>query len=170
MIAIGEDPEIPPEEIECSCEPTGENLCRLQEIECESDADCPAGFSCGPAVITRSCDAMEGGEEECSESEMPRHCQPEGWANDTIYDQSGEVDGRADKGDDNEETGAPMSSDADSTPADPTVEQADDSDVPEEKNDKNGILKEEPASSGCSVSTLSKERDSGLIALLNILF
>lgn len=34
----------PPED--CSCTPSGINYCQLEELECETDADCPADFNC----------------------------------------------------------------------------------------------------------------------------
>ena len=113
-----------PVEPECSCEATGENRCELQEIECEIDADCPAGMVCD-ASQDISCVASEDGEEVCSDPEVTGQCRPEGWdrgdsisAGDTMKeDATGENDGLADDGEDAPEANRPA--DNDEEPSDP---------------------------------------------------
>jgi MYXO-CTERM domain-containing protein len=35
-----------PVDTDCSCEPSGENYCRLIEVECTTDADCAGALTC----------------------------------------------------------------------------------------------------------------------------
>ena len=76
---------------ECSCEPTGENYCQLQEIECTDDADCPEGLSCIPVYSGGDCIAYDDGEVACDESEAVSMCRPDGWNADDIGEDSGDV-------------------------------------------------------------------------------
>lgn len=57
---------------DCGCEPTGTNHCQIQEIECTSDADCPAQWSCieSPQGCWMSSDGSSG----CDEPES--RCYP----------------------------------------------------------------------------------------------
>lgn len=68
-------PPPPPDEgdvPECGCEPTGSNHCQVQEIECESDADCPAEWSCVEAGAP--CWMDSDGNSGCEESTL--RCYP----------------------------------------------------------------------------------------------
>jgi hypothetical protein len=71
-----------PEEPDCSCEPTGENHCELQEIDCTSDDDCPAGMICDSAGDSEPCEKPEGVEEDCPDVEPISRCRPEEWYRD----------------------------------------------------------------------------------------
>lgn len=67
---------------DCSCEPSGEFYCQVQEIECGDDADCPGGWTCedfGDIVVT--CADHGSGEPECEEEvvESASYCAPPGW-------------------------------------------------------------------------------------------
>lgn len=63
----GYDPEGPePQEPDCFCEPSGENVCSPVEVECETDDACPSGWTCG-----------DGGDEPVTcaiDSEGNEHC------------------------------------------------------------------------------------------------
>lgn len=60
------------EEPECGCEPTGTNHCQRLVIDCESDADCPASWSC--LETGGSCWADSEGNSGCDEG--PSRCYP----------------------------------------------------------------------------------------------
>lgn len=64
----------PPDQGECGCEPTGSNHCQMQDIECESDADCPAQWSCLEAAAP--CWVDSDGNSGCQESTL--RCYPDG--------------------------------------------------------------------------------------------
>ncbi len=59
----GSDPS-PPDD--CTCEPSGTNYCQMQQLDCETDSDCPTDWSCiqGPS----SCWADSEGNSGCDES------------------------------------------------------------------------------------------------------
>lgn len=53
-------------EEQCTCEPTGEYYCEMQEIACASDSDCPQGWACeADPWQAVSCSVPEGGSGEC---------------------------------------------------------------------------------------------------------
>ncbi len=87
---------------ECTCEPTGDNYCELQPIDCEIDADCPAGLLCSPSYSISECEETPDGEEICTETETVSQCEPEGWYGedwDDGDDVSGDADGEKDEED-----------------------------------------------------------------------
>jgi hypothetical protein len=55
----------PPSDPACSCAPSGQKRCELNEITCKQDSDCPAHFTCqniavGNDVPVAACDAKPG--------------------------------------------------------------------------------------------------------------
>jgi hypothetical protein len=87
-IVIDTDPS---DEPVCGCEPTGDNYCQLQEILCESDADCPAGLECvaNGSDVGEDCIVYDDGTVECrtptiEPAEVSAVCMPMGWYEDDI--------------------------------------------------------------------------------------
>jgi len=86
-------PDAPPEDDEpadedgCSCEPTGDMICELDELPCQSDEDCELeGWTCmvGPTMSSMPCTFdEETGEEDCGEPEITEptdgQCVPSTW-------------------------------------------------------------------------------------------
>jgi MYXO-CTERM domain-containing protein len=81
--------EIIPVAPDCTCEPTGQNRCELQEIDCITDADCPAGMICD-SVQDTVCLADETGEASCDKDEAISQCRPEDWYGDDAA--AGDID------------------------------------------------------------------------------
>lgn len=60
----GAPPE--PTEPECVCEPTGEGYCALVPVDCETDANCPEGWSCEELTApTQDCAVDSDGNVDC---------------------------------------------------------------------------------------------------------
>jgi hypothetical protein len=75
-IAISQDP--PPT---CTSVPTGRYQCVLQTINCNVDADCPAGLTCVSGGSSRDCWASSDGTSGCSAPvEVAKVCQPKYYA------------------------------------------------------------------------------------------
>ena len=91
---------MPTEEPECGCEASDENYCQLQEIECLSDDDCPAGLECAEGFTDEDCWGTEDGIVDCKTYEEPPMCRPIGWYGDdagTVKPvDDGEIDGSSD--------------------------------------------------------------------------
>lgn len=70
----GDAAPIPPD---CSCEPSGVKQCVVQEMGCDSDAACPAGWTCeaGDIATTPGCDGEGCAERPAPLPSMPT-CQP----------------------------------------------------------------------------------------------
>lgn len=65
---------LPPD---CSCEPSGQKQCVAQELTCQGDADCPAGWKCEQEVAA-STPACDGGNCDALPAPQPTRslCQP----------------------------------------------------------------------------------------------
>lgn len=63
---------LPPDD--CTCEPSGTNYCQMQNIECETDDDCPSDWSC--VQSPGACWADSEGNTGCSEGSS--QCYPPG--------------------------------------------------------------------------------------------
>jgi len=64
------------------CELTGISICELQEIPCETDADCPTSWICAasPSVAVPCTFDAESGEEDCGDIPPEEsQCSPPGW-------------------------------------------------------------------------------------------
>jgi hypothetical protein len=139
-------------DFECFCEPTGDNYCQLQEIECATDEDCPAGLFCDNILIGESdCVEYENGEIECSDPEITNMCRPEGW-----YD---------------DKDGVSNGNDAD---VDIGANNGDETDIEEDDNKDNNVWFDDiniDLSVGCTVSAATAQSTSkiGLLDLLRIL-
>lgn len=79
---------------DCTCAPTDVNYCELQQIDCETDADCPAGLLCSPAYSISECQETPDGDEICTEIETVSQCEPAGWY-DEEYDKGSDGDGES---------------------------------------------------------------------------
>jgi MYXO-CTERM domain-containing protein len=107
--AVDEDEPMPvgdSDAIDCSCEPTGTNRCELQEIDCEDDADCPAGMICAVPHDTVPCVVDDDGNMDCPDVEPTSQgqCSPEGWYGDKISAGDRDMEGNDDtEGDGSEE-------------------------------------------------------------------
>lgn len=68
---------------DCGCEPSGELYCQLDEMPCESDADCPDDFVCEAIPTTVPCRVDEAtGETVCETTDPPEadgYCLPGDW-------------------------------------------------------------------------------------------
>ncbi len=67
--------EMPAEDENCGCEPSGEFACVLDQAACTSDADCQAGFTCedNPNGV---CWASPDGDMGCSTPDPAKLCMP----------------------------------------------------------------------------------------------
>jgi MYXO-CTERM domain-containing protein len=75
---------IPPD---CTCEPSGQKQCVAQELTCQSDAECPAGWSCEQEVLP-SAPACDGGNCDAVPAPTPTRslCQPAYYGGETPSD------------------------------------------------------------------------------------
>lgn len=168
------DVDVPPEpapmppagpDADCTCEPTGTNRCELQEIDCETDADCPAGMICDEAVAPiEPCEVLEDGTVNCPETEPTGQgqCRPEGWYGDDnsagVRDGEDSVDTGGDgevapESDDTEDEDVEGESEPDDT--DPEVDDsedgASDEEAPADDDPAKGSQASDAESSGCAV-------------------
>ena len=75
-----------PTDCESSCEPSGTSYCQIQEVMCDSDADCAQGFICesfgGGEDVGAPCYTDEMGNTNCEEPEPSTpesYCLPADW-------------------------------------------------------------------------------------------
>ncbi len=173
-------------EADCTCEPTGTNRCELQEIDCETDADCPAGMICEVVTQIGPCEVLEDGTVDCPDAEpTTSQCRPEDWYrgdDNTISAGDGQEEGGSDTGGDGEV--APESNDTEngdvedeSEPddTDPDVDDSEDGESDEETPADNDDSKTPQAvdseGSGCAVVAPAAGGSStpALLALLGLL-
>ncbi len=77
------DPELPSssEEVPCECAPSGDFYCKMHEISCETEAECPEGWTCEPTAYgTATCAAPAEGETDplCNQEPtvLAKACMP----------------------------------------------------------------------------------------------
>lgn len=78
----------PESEQNCTCEPSGEFRCELEEVACDADADCENGFTCEDNPEGGDCWASSDGQSGCTEPDPAKLCLP------PYFDLAGSVDGR----------------------------------------------------------------------------
>ena len=66
-----DDPEDPAEP-DCGCEPTGQNICQLEQMDCGDDGDCMSGWTClADYAKAAPCWMDSDGNTNCPESSSP---------------------------------------------------------------------------------------------------
>lgn len=73
-VTPGTPGELPLPPDDCTCEPSGTNYCQMQNIECETDSDCPTDWSC--VASPGACWADSEGNTGCAEGSS--QCYPPG--------------------------------------------------------------------------------------------